>query len=85
MGKGWKKIYLTYAYQPVGKIKNEMLHVGRTSIRDVIVILKSCHHVASQGIQDFLEGSLIHVFFSNINEVFSGEQEKKSIIRVRMR
>ena len=39
-------------------------------------------HVASQRIQDYLEG--FFKFFSNINEVLSGEQEKESIIRVRM-
>ena len=31
-------LYLTY--QPVGKLKNEQPHVGRTLIRDVIVMLK---------------------------------------------
>ena len=30
-----------------GKDKNEHLHVGRTMICDVIVMLKLCHHVAS--------------------------------------
>ena len=34
-------------------------HAGRTSIRDVIVMLKLRHHVASQRIQDFLD-----VFFT---------------------
>ena len=48
-------IYLTYPYQPVGKIKNEQPRVGRTSIRDVIVMLTLRHHVASKRIQDFLE------------------------------
>ena len=38
-------------------------HAGRTSIRDVIVMLKLCHHVASQRIQDFLE--VCFVFFQN--------------------
>ena len=44
-------------------MKNEQPHDGRTSIRDVIVMLKWRHRVASQRIQDFLE-----VF---INEVLS--------------
>ena len=30
-------------------------HTGRTSIRDVIVMIKRRHHVASQRIQEFLE------------------------------
>ena len=42
--------------QPKGKIKNEQMHVGRTSIHDVIVMLKLRLHVASQRTQDFLEG-----------------------------
>ena len=36
----------------------------------------------SQCTQDFLE--CFSTFFSNINEVLSGEQEKESIIHVRM-
>ena len=40
-------------------------HAGRTSTRDVIIMLKLRHHVASQGIQDFLE-VFFHVLFSNI-------------------
>ena len=54
-------------------------HASRTSIRDVIVVLR--HHVPSQRICDFLE--VFFMFFFQ-NEVFSGEQEKESIIRVRM-
>ena len=52
-------------------------HAGRTSIRDVIVMLQLRHHVAFQRIQTFLE-----VFFM-FCEIFSGEQEKESIICVR--
>ena len=52
-------VYLTYPYQPVGKIKKQTAarrqHAGRTSIRDFIVMLKLRQHVASQRIQDFLE------------------------------
>ena len=51
------------------------------SIRDAIAILKLPDHVASQRIQD------VHVFFQICpisNEVFSCEQEKESIIRVRV-
>ena len=40
-----------------------------------------CHHVESQRIQDFLEAFLM---LPIKNEVFSGEQEKEFIIRVRM-
>ena len=47
--------YLTHPYQPKGKIKNEQPHAGHTSIRDVIVMFKWRHLVASQPIQDFLE------------------------------
>ena len=61
-------------------IKNKQPHAGRMSICDVIVMLKWCHHVASQRIQDFPE---VFVKFFNINEVLSGEQEKESIICVR--
>ena len=43
--------------------KNEQPHVGRNSICDVIVMLKSHHHVASQRIQYFME---IFFMFSNI-------------------
>ena len=63
------------------KIKNKQPHAGLMSIYDTIVTLKLCHHVTAQCIQDFLEAFLM---FSNKNEVFSGEQEKESIIRVRM-
>ena len=39
---------LIYPYQPVGKIKKRtaarLPHAGRTSIRDVNVTLKLCHH-----------------------------------------
>ena len=48
----------SYPYQPKGKIKNtaaRWTQAGRTSICDVIVMLKWRHHVASQRIQDFLE------------------------------
>ena len=60
-------IYLTYMYpyQPYGKIKNEQAHAGghtgRTSIRDVIVMLKRHHYVASRRIQ---EAFLRFFFFS---------------------
>ena len=57
-------------------------HAGRTSFRDVIAMIKWRHHVASQRIQDFLE-AFFHVFQYKMS-VFSGEQEKESIIRVRM-
>ena len=53
------------ANQPVEKIKTRTAarrpHAGRTSIRDVIIMLKLRHHVASQHIQDFLE-VCFHVF-----------------------
>ena len=68
----------------MGKIKNEQPHIRRmqaTRFRDVIVMLKWRHQVASQHIQEFLEA---FSYLSNINEVFSGEQEKESIISVRM-
>ena len=38
-----------------GKIKKEQPHVRHMSIRDVIIVLKWHHLVASQRIQDFLE------------------------------
>ena len=70
-------IYLKYPYQPVGKTRNKRPHAGRTSVHDLIAILKLRLHVASQCIQDFLEALFMF-------EVFSGEQEKESIIRMRM-
>ena len=50
-----RNFYLTHPYQPLGKIKNEQPHASRTSIGDVIVMLKWRHHVASKRIQDLLE------------------------------
>ena len=41
-------------------------------------------YVTSQRIQDFLEAFLV-VFFSVKNEIFSGEQEKESIICVKIK
>ena len=57
---------LIYPYHPVGRIKTEEPHVGRTlvarwphvgrmSIRDVIVMLKLRYHIASQRFQELLE------------------------------
>ena len=56
--------YLSHTTVPaLGKDKKRIaarrLHAGRTSIRDVIVMLKWRHHVPFQRIQDFLE-----VFFT---------------------
>ena len=56
-------IYLTYPYQPMGNIKNEQPRAARTSIRDVIVLLKLRHHVASQHNQDFLD--VFFMFFQH--------------------
>ena len=57
-----------YPYLPVGNIKKQTFarrpHVGRTSIRVVIVMLKIRHHVAFHCIQDFLE-----VFFSCFSNI----------------
>ena len=52
------------------------------SIRDIMIMLKWRHHVASQRIQDFLE--TFFMFFPILNVELSGEQEKESIIHVRM-
>ena len=46
-----------------GKHKKEQPHAGRTSILDIIVMLKCCHHTASQQIQDFLEDFSMLFFF----------------------
>ena len=59
----------------MGKIeKNEqphvVMHAGRTSISDVIVMLELRHHVAS-----FMD---YPVLFKYKNEVFSGKQENVS-------
>ena len=63
-------IYLTYPYQPLGKIKKRTIacrqHAGLTSIRDVSVMLKLCHFVASPRIQDFLEAFFV---FSNMKNL----------------
>ena len=51
--------HLACLYKPVGTIKERTAarrsRTGRKSIRDIIVVLKLHHHVASQRIQDFLE------------------------------
>ena len=53
--------------QAIGKDKKRTVarrpHDGRTSICDVIVMLKGRHHVTSQRIQDFLEALFM---FSNV-------------------
>ena len=52
--------YLSHIPVPaLVEVKSEQPHADRTSIRDVIVMLKWRHHVAFQRIQDFLE-----VFFT---------------------
>ena len=57
-----RKFYLSYPYQPMGKTKNEKLHVGhKLAICDVIVMLKWRHHVLSQWNQDFLEAFFMFV------------------------
>ena len=74
-------IHLTYPYKPVGKIKTNSRrqpHTGHTSILDVIVVFKLCHHGA------FLEVFFMFVFFSILTEAFSGDQETVSIIGVRV-
>ena len=53
---------------------------ARTSIRDVILTLKLRHDDASQRIQDFLD--VFFMAFPILKEVFSGEQERESIIRI---
>ena len=75
-------IYLTYSYQPVGKIKNDQPHAGHTSICDVIVMLKRRHHIASQRIQDFLESFCM--FYQYRMPYLVVSQKKASIVRVRM-
>ena len=76
-------IYLTYPDQFFGKIKKRTAvrqpHMGRTSILDVIVVLKPCRIFAYSG----FSGSLFHVL-PILNEELSGEKKKESIIRVRM-
>ena len=69
------KIFLSHT--PVAAIGKDK----KQPIRDVIIMLKLRHLVASQHIHDFWKS---YPRFSNINEVLSGEQEKESIIRVRM-
>ena len=55
-------IYLTYLYQPVGKIKKpEQPHAGHTSMPDVSVMFKYRHPVASVGNSGF-SGIIFHVF-----------------------
>ena len=69
-GKG-KKTKLTAVRRP---------RAVRTSIRDVILTLKLRHDDASQRIQDFLD--VFFMVFPILKEVFSGEQERESIIRI---
>ena len=53
------QFYLTYPYQPVGKIKKRIAarrpHACCMSIRDVIVMLTLSHHIASWRALDFLK------------------------------
>ena len=69
--------YLSYISPPAcGKDKYKQPHVGRKSIRDVIVMLKLRNHVTSQCIQDFLE---VHFMFGQYKMRYlqcSCEQEK---------
>ena len=76
--------FLSYTPVPaLGKDKKKLAAARcRTSIRDVIKML-NWRYVASRCIRDFLE-VFFFKFFSNMNEVLSGEQENESIIRVRM-
>ena len=57
---------LIHPYQPFWKIKNTQTHAGSTSIRDVIVMLKWRHHVASQVFR-VIWMSFLH--FSNIRGI----------------
>ena len=65
------------------------LHAGRTSIRDVIVMLKLRHHVASQRIQDFLviffvfvQHKMRYLVMSKKNDPYSCEDgTEKSVPR----
>ena len=87
----WKPImdfiYLTFRYQHMGKIKkNEQPHVSAARRLHVdqwrqcnIKNMSSCRISAYSG----FSGCLFHDFPIK-NEVFCGEQEKESIIRVRM-
>ena len=77
------KIFLSHTPVPaLGKDKkNEQPHAGRTSIRDVIVMLKWRHHVASQRIQDYLE--VFIMFFSNIKIRYLVVSKKKNPLFVR--
>ena len=51
--------YLKYLYQPVGKIRNEKPHAGRTSFHHCDVKMTSpCHISAYSG----FSGSIFHVF-----------------------
>ena len=77
-------IFLTYPYQPMGKIKKRTAErrpqAGCMLICDVIVMLK---YVTMSRLSVFRVSGSLFSCFSNI-EVLSGEQEKESIIRVRM-
>ena len=75
--------YLSHTLVPaLGKDKkNEQQHAGLTSIRDVIVMLNDVTMSHLSVFRIFWK-SFPH--FSNINEVFSGEHEKVSIMSVRV-
>ena len=57
-------IFLAYLYQSVGKIKKQTAarrsDGGRTSIHDVIVMLKWRHYVTYQRIQNYLEAFFMY-------------------------
>ena len=62
----------------------KQLHACRTSIRDVIVMLKWRHHVAFQRIQDFLEAFFVLFCFQYEMQYLVVSKTKESIIRVRV-
>ena len=79
------EIFLSISHthtSPRKRYRNEQPHAGRTSIRDAIVMLNDVtmsHHSVFR-----IFWKPFSVFFSNINEVLSGEQDKESIIVARM-
>ena len=69
-----KLFYVTHTYQPMGKIKNDQPHAARTSIRVVTMSHLSVFRIFWKPFS----------CFTILNGVFCGEQEKESIILVRM-
>ena len=59
----WWILFISQTVPALEKNENELPHVGRTSVRDVLWIMKWRHHIAYECIHDFLEVFLMFFQF----------------------